>query len=258
MGAMTSRSRVRTARLVLGGIAVVYLVAFVSLAVQIDGLYGSRGILPVGDYLQWIHERAGADAWRVHPTLFWLSSSDLALKACCWAGAGSAAALLFGFAPPLSAICCWVLYFSLFQVGRVFLGFQWDILLLEAGFLAIFLAPLRWRSHVEFDPEPPVVVIWMFRWLLFRLMFSSGMVKLLSDDPTWWGLTALQYHYWTQPLPTFPAWFAAKLPQWFQEFSCLLMFVIELGVPWFVFGPRLLRLSAFVALVFLQLLIGWT
>lgn len=252
------RPHVRTARFVLKGMALVYAVAFVSLGVQIEGLYGSRGILPAADYLAWLAERLGEQPWRAHPTLFWLDAGDAWLAAACWAGAGAALALFLGLLPTLSAALCWVLYFSLFQVGRVFLGFQWDVLLLEAGFLAIFLAPLRARQRAEFDPEPPVVVIWMLRWLLFRLMFASGMVKLLSNDPTWWNLTALDYHYWTQPLPTWTAWAVHQLPAVVHRFSVLMMFVIELGVPWFLFGPRRVRLVAFAALVFLQLLIAAT
>jgi hypothetical protein len=253
------RSRVRTARALLQGIAIVYGIAFVSLASQIDGLYGSRGILPASPFVDMLVARFGDAAWREQPTLFlWLGASDAMLKGVCWAGAGFAGLLLLGVLPTLSATACWALYFSLFQIGRVFLGFQWDILLLEAGFLAIFLAPLRLRQHVEYDPEPPRVAIWMFRWLLFRLMFASGLVKLLSGDPVWWNLTALEYHYWTQPLPTWSAWIAHQAPGLVQRASCAIMFVIELGVPWLIFGTRSMRLVAFVMLVMLQVLIAAT
>jgi hypothetical protein len=253
------RSRVRTARALLQGIAIVYGIAFVSLAAQIDGLYGSRGILPASPFVDMVVARFGDAAWREQPTLFlWLGASDAMLKGVCWAGAGFAGLLLLGVLPTLSALACWALYFSLFQIGRVFLGFQWDILLLEAGFLAIFLAPLRLRQHVEYDPEPPRVAIWMVRWLLFRLMFASGLVKLLSGDPVWWNLTALEYHYWTQPLPTWSAWVAHQAPGFVQRASCAVMFVIELGVPWLIFGTRSMRLVAFVMLVLLQVLIAAT
>jgi hypothetical protein len=253
------RSRVRTARMLLQGIAMVYAIAFVSLAAQIDGLYGSRGILPAGDFVAMLAQRFGDAAWREQPTLFlWLGASDAMLQGVCWAGAGFAVLLFAGVLPTFSAIACWALYFSLFQIGRVFLGFQWDILLLEAGFLAIFLAPLRLRQRTEYDPEPPRVAIWMFRWLLFRLMFASGLVKLLSNDPVWWNLTALEYHYWTQPLPTWTAWLAHQAPALVHKASCALMFVIELGAPWFIFGTRAMRLTAFGLLVLLQILIATT
>ncbi|XP_025889683.1 lipase maturation factor 2, partial [Nothoprocta perdicaria] len=142
-------------------------------------------------------------------------------------------------------------------VGQVFLYFQWDSLLLEAGFLAVLVAPLRvpgwrapaWRPH---DALP----LWLVRWLLFRLMFASGVVKLSSRCPTWWGLTALTYHYETQCIPTPLAWFAHQLPVWLQKFSVVATYVIEIAVPLFFFAPlRRLRLFAFYSQVLLQVLI---
>ncbi|NXW11514.1 LMF2 factor, partial [Fregetta grallaria] len=143
------------------------------------------------------------------------------------------------------------------QVGQVFLYFQWDSLLLEAGFLAVLVAPLRllkwrstaWRAHDS-------VTFWLVRWLLFRLMFASGVVKLTSRCPTWWGLTALTYHYETQCIPTPGAWFAHQLPVWFQKFSVVATYVIEIAVPLLFFAPiRRLRLFAFYSQVLLQVLI---
>jgi len=240
------------------GVALVYLVAFASLAVQIQGLYGSDGILPVADYLRFLQTRAGDGAWRSHPTLLWLWHGDAALAAYCWTGATAAAAWLLGLAPLAAALACWALYLSLFVTGRVFLSFQWDILLLEAGFLAIFLQPLALRERWRHPHEPSRIVILLYRWLLFRLMFASGMVKLLSNDPVWWNLTALEYHYWTQPLPTWTAWYVHHLPAWLHRVSAAVMFAIELVLPFFVFGPRSARLLTFVPLAFLQLAIAAT
>src|SRR5262249_13181178 len=130
------------------------------------------------------------------------------------------------------------IYLSLCTVCREFLSFQWDILLLESGFLAIFFAPLRllpWRIRAS---PPSRLVLWLLRWLLFRLMFESGCVKLLSGDPTWRNLTALTYHYETQPLPTWMGWYTHQLPAKLQQASTFLMFVIELVVPFFIFAPR--------------------
>uniref|UniRef100_A0A8C3B744 Lipase maturation factor n=1 Tax=Cairina moschata TaxID=8855 RepID=A0A8C3B744_CAIMO len=143
------------------------------------------------------------------------------------------------------------------QVGQVFLYFQWDSLLLEAGFLGVLVAPLRlfrwrsaaWRAHDG-------VTFWLVRWLLFRLMFASGVVKLTSRCPTWWGLTALTYHYETQCIPTPAAWFAHQLPVWFQKLSVVATYVIEIAVPLLFFAPiRRLRLFAFYCQVLLQVLI---
>ncbi|NWV51260.1 LMF2 factor, partial [Daphoenositta chrysoptera] len=143
------------------------------------------------------------------------------------------------------------------QVGQVFLYFQWDSLLLEAGFLAVLVAPLRllrwgspaWRPH-------DAVTFWGVRWLLFRLMFASGVVKLTSRCPTWWGLTALTYHYESQCIPTPGAWLAHQLPVWFQKLSVVATYAIEVAVPLLFFAPlRRLRLFAFYCQVLLQVLI---
>jgi hypothetical protein len=252
------RSRVRTARLLLQGLALVYAIAFASLVVQVEGLYGRRGILPAAQYLDWISTRLGDAAWRSVPTLLWWSADDSVLVAACWTGMAAAFALAAGLVPALSAAVCWGIYFSLFQVGRVFLGFQWDTLLLEAGFLAVFLVPGALRLRADDEREPSPVALAMLRWLLFRLMFSSGVVKLLSGDATWWNLTALDFHYWTQPLPTWTAWIVHQFPSWLHRSCVAAMFAIELVVPWFVFGPRAARLAAFVAFAILQAAIAAT
>ena len=162
---------------------------------------------------------------------------------------------MIGVLPTISASLLWVFYLSLTMVGQDFLGFQWDNLLLEAGLLLIFLFP-RPLSH-QFKPtlRPSVIIIWLLRWLLFRLMFESGMVKLLSGDVNWAHLTALSYHYWTQPLPNMISWYANQLPLWFQRFSCAMVFVIELVIPFLIFCGRWGRLIAFFGITTLQLLI---
>ena len=132
----------------------------------------------------------------------------------------------------------WLFYLSLLNVGQDFLSFQWDILLLEVGFLAIFLASFHLLPRLKRQRSPSLVVIWLFRWLLFRLMFMSGVVKLASSDPNWRNLTALNYHYWTQPLPTPLAWFMAQLPPCFMQLSTAFTFFVELVVPFLFFMPR--------------------
>src|SRR5262249_5350931 len=148
----------------------------------------------------------------------------------------------------------WLIYLSLTVVCDVFLGFQWDNLLLETGFLAIFLAPLQWwPRRPALEAPPSRIALWLLRWLLFRLMLQSGSVKLLSGDPTWRNFTALNYHYETQPLPTWIGWYAHQLPASAQKFSTIMMFVIELVVPFLVLAPRRPRQIAFVAFVALEL-----
>ena len=241
-------------------LGLVYVIAFLSLRVQIVGLIGARGILPAGSYLGAVRENFGSMGYRLFPTLAWLNSSDAFLKLLASGGAFSGLLVMLGIVTGPALVLAWAGYLSLVTVGRDFLSFQWDILLLEAGFLAIFLAPWRpleapWRSA---SPAASGTFMWLGRWLLFRLMFLSGAVKLLSGDSNWRNLTALEYHYWTQPLPTPPAWYAAQLPAGFQKFSVLIVFVLELVIPFLVLTPRRLRLAGAALIAGFQLLIAFT
>ena len=226
-------------------LALIYAIAFGSLTVQISGLLGTRGILPVGDYLKAVAESAGAMRFFYVPSVFWINASDAALLGVCWAGVAVAALVLAGIFERAGLAILFVLYLSLSSVGQEFLSFQWDALLIEVGFLSIFLANSR-------------VVVWLFRWLLFRLMFLSGAVKLLSHDRTWRSLTALSYHYWTQPLPNRISWYMAQLPEWFQKVSTAMVLGVELVVPFLIFAPRRIRLFGAWCLVALQVLIFLT
>ena len=132
------------------------------------------------------------------PMVFWLNDSDIAIQAVCWAGAGLSLLLVLNLSPRVSLFLLYALYLSLFYAGQTFMSFQWDTFLLEAGFVALLLS---------FATTPG---IWLSRWLLFRFMFMSGVVKLASGDPNWWNLSALSYHFLTQPLPTPLAWYAAQ------------------------------------------------
>ena len=239
-------------------LGLVYLIAFGSFWSQVDGLIGVDGILPVAPWLEALQNRFGTDAYRLFPTLCWFNSSDSFLHFLCGAGVALSLLLIVQVAPLVCLILLWGLYLSLSVAGQVFMNFQWDTLVLEAGFLSIFLAPLRLlpsrRSQSPLSPWAH----FLLRWLLFRLMFMSGVVKLTSGDDSWWNLTALHYHYETQPLPTPAAWWANQLPPWFQAFSTVIMFAIELGAPFFLFGPRRIRLTGVTALITLQLLIAFT
>ena len=191
------------------------------------------------------------------PTLSWLSPTDHFLHVLCGAGAVASVLLVLGRLPAASSAAAWVLYLSVAIDGQVFLEFQWDYLLLEAGFLAIWLAP---PLHRRFGAGVASAAIsrWLLRWLLFRLMFSSGWVKLASGDASWRHLTALRYHYETQPLPPWTAWFLHQMPPWFQTVSALFMFFVELVVPFLFFAPRRVRTFAFRITVLFQVLIAAT
>jgi lipase maturation factor 1 len=255
-------------------LGLVYLIAFVSLWVQIDGLIGEHGILPAKNFLDAIQQFFAQQTppqstmWHL-PTLVWLSPTDGFLHALCAAGTVMSLLLIAGVLPLPTLILLWVDYLSLLHVGQDFLSFQWDILLLETGFAAIFLAPFVLRSKFLADRHPPRLALWLLWWLLFRLMLESGAVKLtwseLAHQPdgsptpnTWRLLTALNFHYWTQPLPIWTSWYAAKLPEWFQKLSVVFVLIVELGAPWLMFGPRALRYVACGAVTLLMLLIAAT
>lgn len=224
----------------------IYVAAFASLSVQILGLVGHEGILPVGNFLDAAHAALGASAYWFLPTLFWVNGSDTALVA------GTIAGVLLGLLvvadrwtrPALIGL--FVLYLSYVYAGQAFMSFQWDSLLLEVGFLAIFLT------------GGSRIVVWLFRWLVFRYVFLAGIVKLLSGDPTWHDLTALEYHFWTQPLPTPLAWYAAQLPSWLLDAGTAAALGVELGSVFLIFLPRRLRAAAACCVLLLQLLIALT
>lgn len=245
--------------------AVIYLAAFVSLFLQIPGLYGNEGLLPARRQLRYSGKPLGEQLLS-SPTLLWLGprfglDTHTAMELLCLLGVALslAATLVEALRDSVVFFCLWALYLSMYQVGQVFLYFQWDNLLLETGFLCILVAPLTFIRGSRGVREHDRVTFWLIRWLLFRLMFASGVVKLTSRCPTWWGLTALTYHYETQCIPTPLAWFAHQLPVWWQKLSVMGTFVIEIAAPLLFFSPlRRLRLGAFYLQVTLQVLIVLT
>ena len=242
----------------LRAVGLIFLIAFVSLWVQIDGLIGSSGIIPVSEFLPGARAQLGDRALSILPTLCWLNSSDAFLHFLCGGGVVLSLLLIFRIAPALSLVGLVVFYLSLAIAGQTFLSFQWDILLLETGFLSIFLAP--WRLWPKRGTDPPIsrVALFLLKLLLFKLMIMSGVVKLTSGDDSWWDLSALDYHYWSQPLPTVVGWWADQSPEWFKKFSVAFCLVVEIIVPFFIWAPRRLRLLACGLLVFLQITIAAT
>ncbi|HKK28396.1 MAG TPA: lipase maturation factor family protein [Gemmatimonadota bacterium] len=243
-------------------LGVVYLAAFLSLLVQVDGLLGPGGILPVGDYLSAIRGAFGAGAYGMAPTLLWLGQGTGWLVGLAAGGALAAALLVLDIVPLASGAAAWAAYLSLTVGGQVFLGYQWDVLVVEAGFLALFLLPARGgalrASGGRGLARPPFVAVGLCWWLLFRLVLESGLVKLTSGDPTWRRLTALRYHFHTQPLPNPVAFWADALPAWLAGAATAGTLLVELGAPLLLLLPRRARhLGAWVIIVF-QLLIAAT
>jgi predicted DCC family thiol-disulfide oxidoreductase YuxK len=250
----------RSRWLFLRALGAIFLGAFVSLRVQIDGLLGAGGIAPASDFLRAVHGQLGSAAWRYVPSLCWLASSNGALHAFCALGMVFSVLLAIDVAPSIAAFACWAIYLSLTAVGQDFLSFQWDALLIETGFLAIFLTDPRrlWKGSGRSAPPPPRIAILLFQWLLFRLLFSSGAVKLASGDRAWRDLSALDFHFETQPLPTWIGWYAHQLSGSFHHLATIVLFAIELAAPFLLFAPRRLRNGAVASFVFLQIAIGLT
>src|SRR6266853_431014 len=281
----------------LRALGVIYLIAFVSLWLQVDGLIGSDGMSPLNRFLPAVRAQLGPDAYTLLPTLCWFDSSNAFLHLLCGGGVAVSLLLIFGIAPALSLVALFVFYLSLTIAGQTFLSFQWDILLLETGFLSIFFVPWQlWPRRSSAEPavsaannlrpagdtpaatvtiarprqqEPPVsrTALFLLKFLLFKLMLMSGVVKLSSGDDSWglvnhslhWSaLTALDYHYWSQPLPTVFSWWADKGPESFKHFSVAFCLVVEIVMPFFIWAPRRPRLIAAGLLIFLQLVIAIT
>ncbi|MBI4694812.1 MAG: lipase maturation factor family protein [Gammaproteobacteria bacterium] len=228
------------------GIALVYLMAFLSLLPQIRALAGSDGILPLAPYLEAARAGLGRKAYVRLPTLFWLSADDAVLVGACAAGALAALIALAGRCVTPALAGAFALYLSLVYAGQTFMSFQWDLLLLEAGFLACLMG----------TRQP--LVPWLVRLLAFKFMFLSGAVKLLSGDPNWANLGALDYHFETQPLPTPLAWYVHHLPTVAHRAGVIATFAIELVLPFLLFAPRRPRLVAAWGIIVLEAAIALT
>jgi hypothetical protein len=226
--------------LFLRGLGLIYLAAFASMAAQILGLIGANGILPLNEELTRIAQLIPQQKYWLFPTLFWFDASDFALKSVCFAGIATACLLVFNIFTRAALIACFLLYLSISTAGQDFTAFQWDVFLLESGFLAIFLT---WGSGIT---------VFLYRMLIARFMFMGGVVKIASGDPAWTNLTALGYHYQTQPLPSPLGYYAYFLPEWWHKLCVSGVLFIELLVPFFVFMPRPLRLFAAWSFIALQ------
>lgn len=218
----------------------IYLSAFASLAVQIKGLVGEDGMLPLGLFLERAQEYFGDTALVNLPTLFWFAHSDPVLWGSCLAGILFSLLLICNVLARTALVMLFVLWLSLFYAGQTFLQFQWDLLLLECGFLATFL------------PTRSTLIVWLYRWLAFRFMLLGGVVKIASSDPAWDNLTALTYHFETQPLPTTLAWYAHHLSENVLVFFTAATLFIELLLPFFIFLTRNFRLVAASGFFLLQ------
>ncbi|MFB6281017.1 MAG: lipase maturation factor family protein [Haloferacaceae archaeon] len=231
------------------GLALIYLLAFLVAAFQFRPLVGEDGLLPLG-------ERAERRSFRERPSLFYLVPDDRLVGAAAWLGVAGSALALVGlpywlpdrYALPVSVglwAGLWGLYLSFVNAGGVFYGYGWESMLLETGFLAVFLG--------AGPVAAPATVVWLLRWVLFRNMFGAGLIKM-RGDACWRDLTCLDHHYETQPMPNPLSWFAHHLPDRFHRVEVLGNHVVELAVPFLYFAPQPFASLAGAATIGFQ---GW-
>jgi len=231
----------------LRALGLIFLSAFYSLAFQITGLNGPRGILPAGEYLQAVHR--AFPLWKAlwyAPTLFWISASDGALLAVTLLGAAASVLLALNVAPRWSLALAGLCFLSFIGSAQDFASYQSDGMLLEATFASLFLAPRGLRPGLGAADPPARLAVFVLLWEWFRIYFESGVVKLLSGDPQWRSLTAMDHYYENGPLPSFVGWYVQEwLPHAFHAFTAVLTFVFELGIVWLAFLPRRFRIACF-------------
>ncbi|MGQ4433999.1 MULTISPECIES: lipase maturation factor family protein [unclassified Streptomyces] len=225
-------------------LAGVYLVAFLTAALQFRALIGERGMLPVPRFVA----RA---PFRRAPSIFQLHYTDRFFAACAWTGCAVSAALIVGldsqlplWAGMLLWAIPWVLYLSIVNVGQTWYGFGWESLLLEVGFLAVFLG--------NDEAAPPVVVLFLLRWILFRVEFGAGLIKL-RGDACWRKLTCLDFHHETQPMPGPLSWFFHHLPRPLHRIEVAANHVTQLVFPVLLFTPQPVATAAASLMIATQL-----
>jgi hypothetical protein len=230
----------------LRGLGLIFLSAFFSLAFQIHGLIGPRGILPASELFEALGRGPSLSAlWQV-PSLLWLGTSNTALSLLVAAGLAASLLLTFNVWPRGSCATCTILFLSFVAAAQDFSSYQSDGMLLEAGFLSFFLAPGGLRPGLGEGNPPSALARFLLLWEWFRIYFESGIVKLASGDEQWRTLTALDHYYENGPLPTFLGWYAQQIPPHAFHAACVvIVFLFELGIVWLGFGPRRARRVCF-------------
>jgi hypothetical protein len=237
----------------LRALGLIFLSAFYSLARQVLGLIGERGILPVGTYLQEVSEALhGLSRFWYAPSLFWLRPEDSGLMAAVLLGIVCSLLLTANIWPRAMTALCTVLFLSFVATLQDFSSYQSDGMLLEAGLISIWFAPRGLRPGLGAHNPPSRLSLFMLRWEWFRIYFESGLVKLMSGDVHWRDFTAMDEYYQNGPLPAWPGWYVQHLPHWYHASTVALTLVVELFVVWAVFMPRRPRLVCFAIVSALQ------
>lgn len=230
----------------------IYFVGFLVALNQYLPLLGSHGLYPTPLYLERVREAIpGASRFLAVPTLFWLDCSDRFISGCAWAGILLSVVVMAGFADAPILFVLWALYASFVHAGQLFYGYGWEMMMIEAGFLAIFLAPpLDPRLSAAADATPKTF-IWLYRWMTFRLMFGAGMIKM-RGDACWRNLSCLDYHFETQPIPNPLSWYFHNLPHALLHGGVLFNHFTELVAPWFLFFPGAVGAAAALVIIAFQ------
>jgi hypothetical protein len=229
----------------------VYAIAFLVAINQLVPLIGEHGLTSASHYLARIRETFGSAAPLHVPTLFWFGISDRALSIFAWTGLLISLGVVAGYANAITMSILWAMYLSIVHIGQIWYGYGWETQTLETGFLCIFLCPLLDARPFPKRP-PPLLVIWLFRWLGFRIMIGAGLIKIRGDQ-CWRDLTCLYYHYETQPIPNPISRYLHFAPWWFHKFGTGWNHLVELVAPWFSFGPRHARHIAGILMVTFQI-----
>ena len=223
--------------LFLRALGLIYFSAFFALLFQIRGLIGAHGILPATDYLQSVRTLGALRFWYV-PSLLWFSSSDRMLTTLCWSGLIASIILIANVWPRVMLLVCFLCFVSFVSTAQDFSSYQSDGMLLEAGFLSLFLAPSGILPRLGKKQPPIRAAMLLLLWEWFRIYFQSGVVKLESGDPTWRNLTAMYEYYQNGPLPTWIGWYVQRLPHWFHVATAAATLVMELVLVWMALLPR--------------------
>ena len=230
----------------LRALAAIYFSAFYSLLFQIRGLIGPQGILPAGDYLAAVARTVPSSRYWFAPSLFWISSSSHMLMAVTWIGIAASIAAFLNLWPRLCFFLCFVCFLAFVSSSGDFSSYQSDGMLLEAGFISLFFSPPGLMPGWGASNPPSRASLFLLQWEWFRIYFESGMVKLVSGDPQWRGLTAMDEHYQNGPLPTWIGWYVQHFPHWFHAASAAGTLVLELVLVFMLFFPRRVRLICFL------------
>jgi hypothetical protein len=231
--------------LFLRALGLIYYSAFFSLVFQIRGLIGPHGILPANEYLQALAENYGHTGYWYAPTLLWFSSGPHTLSGICWVGMIASLLLVLNFWPRGMLAVCFVCFLSFVGAAQEFSGYQSDGMLLEAGFIALFLAPSGFRPGWGEDSPPSRASVFLLLWECFRIYFESGVAKIRGGDPQWRNFTALDEYYQNGPLPTWIGWYLEHLPHWFHAATSFFTLALELVLVWAMFLPRRFRIACF-------------